>query len=654
MSLLGKHSVPTGHSGQTGHLIVIGAGHAGVEAAAAAARLGIRTTLVTLKRSGVGQMSCNPAIGGLGKGHLVKEVDALGGLMGRAIDATGIQFRTLNESKGPAVQASRAQADRDLYKAKVLSLVEEIPNLTIVEGEVSSILSATSPSSSNSSSGASSQVTGIALADGSKIAADCVVLTTGTFLRGLMHTGESQTPGGRHGDAPSNSLSDSLKNLGFTLGRLKTGTPPRIRKSSINFSGLNEQPGDSPPRPFSILTDSITQKQISCWVTYTNEQVHDLIRSNRERSPMFNGQITSGGPRYCPSLEDKVYRFADKNRHQIFLEPEGIESDIVYPNGISTSLPADIQDSFVRMIPGLENCEIIKMGYAVEYDFVDPRNLRPTLETKSVQGLFLAGQINGTSGYEEAAGQGLIAGTNAALSLLGKAPFIVSRGQGYLGVMIDDLTTNGVEEPYRMFTSRAEYRLILREDNAGSRLTALGRSLGLVGEEQWRRFSEGEEQKSRLKSWAETFRVKPTADVNEWLTSLGSVVLRDSVVAGTLVRRPELSLDQILAKFSENDSPAPEQFPAPLVTVVNTELKFSGYLKRQEEEIARLRKLEDQVIPANFKYDDLPSLRIEHRQKLAAFRPYSLGQAMKIPGMTANAVSVLAVHLKRFKSAEAV
>jgi len=599
-------------------------------------------------------MSCNPAIGGLGKGHLVKEVDALGGLMGRAIDATGIQFRTLNESKGPAVQASRAQADRDLYKAKVLSLVEEVPNLTIVEGEVSSILSATSPSSSNSSSGASSQVTGIALADGSKIAADCVVLTTGTFLRGLMHTGESQTPGGRHGDAPSNSLSDSLKNLGFTLGRLKTGTPPRIRKSSINFSGLSEQPGDSPPRPFSILTDSITQKQISCWVTYTNEQVHDLIRSNRERSPMFNGQITSGGPRYCPSLEDKVYRFADKNRHQIFLEPEGIESDIVYPNGISTSLPADIQDSFVRMIPGLENCEIIKMGYAVEYDFVDPRNLRPTLETKSVQGLFLAGQINGTSGYEEAAGQGLIAGTNAALSLLGKAPFIVSRGQGYLGVMIDDLTTNGVEEPYRMFTSRAEYRLILREDNAGSRLTALGRSLGLVGEEQWRRFSEGEEQKSRLKSWAETFRVKPTADVNEWLTSLGSVVLRDSVVAGTLVRRPELSLDQILAKFSENDSPAPEQFPAPLVTVVNTELKFSGYLKRQEEEIARLRKLEDQVIPANFKYDDLPSLRIEHRQKLAAFRPYSLGQAMKIPGMTANAVSVLAVHLKRFKSAEAV
>ncbi len=623
-------------SPQSKHLIVIGGGHAGVEAASAAARLGIRTTLVSLRRHGIGQMSCNPAIGGLGKGHLVKEVDALGGLMGLAIDATGIQFRTLNESKGPAVQASRAQADRDLYKAKVLSLVESVPNLTVIEGEVASILAT------------GSRVTGITLSDGSRIEASCVVLTTGTFLRGLMHTGECQTPGGRHGDAPSNSLSESLKQLGFSLGRLKTGTPPRIRKSSIDFSGLQEQPGDNPPRPFSLLTEAITQRQISCWVTYTNEAVHDLIRSNRERSPMFNGQIKSGGPRYCPSLEDKVYRFADKNRHQIFLEPEGYESDIVYPNGISTSLPADIQDKFVRLIPGLENCEILKMGYAVEYDFVDPRNLLPTLETKSIQGLFLAGQINGTSGYEEAAGQGLIAGTNAALKILEKDPFIVSRGEGYLGVMVDDLTTNGVEEPYRMFTSRAEYRLILREDNAGSRLTARGRSIGLVSDELWSKFSEQEEQKARLKSWAETCRIKPTAEVNDWLTGLGSALLRDSTTVDNLVRRPELSLEQIMSKF-----PSAEQFPEPLVSVVNTELKFSGYLKRQEEEVERLKKLEDEVIPADFSYDNLPSLRIEHRQKLAAFRPYSLGQAMKIPGITANAVSVLAVHLKRFRSAAA-
>jgi tRNA uridine 5-carboxymethylaminomethyl modification enzyme len=623
-------------SPQSKHLIVIGGGHAGVEAASAAARLGIRTTLVSLRRHGIGQMSCNPAIGGLGKGHLVKEVDALGGLMGLAIDATGIQFRTLNESKGPAVQASRAQADRDLYKAKVLSLVESVPNLTVIEGEVASILAT------------GSRVTGITLSDGSRIEASCVVLTTGTFLRGLMHTGECQTPGGRHGDAPSNSLSESLKQLGFSLGRLKTGTPPRIRKSSIDFSGLQEQPGDTPPRPFSLLTEAITQRQISCWVTYTNEAVHDLIRSNRERSPMFNGQIKSGGPRYCPSLEDKVYRFADKNRHQIFLEPEGYESDIVYPNGISTSLPADIQDKFVRLIPGLENCEILKMGYAVEYDFVDPRNLLPTLETKSIQGLFLAGQINGTSGYEEAAGQGLIAGTNAALKILEKDPFIVSRGEGYLGVMVDDLTTNGVEEPYRMFTSRAEYRLILREDNAGSRLTARGRSIGLVSDELWSKFSEQEEQKARLKSWAETCRIKPTAEVNDWLTGLGSALLRDSTTVDNLVRRPELSLEQIMSKF-----PSAEQFPEPLVSVVNTELKFSGYLKRQEEEVERLKKLEDEVIPADFSYDNLPSLRIEHRQKLAAFRPYSLGQAMKIPGITANAVSVLAVHLKRFRSAAA-
>lgn len=614
---------------------VVGGGHAGIEAAYASARLGVPTVLVSLRRDGIGQMSCNPAIGGVGKGHLVKEVDALGGLMGRATDATGIQFRTLNTSKGAAARASRAQADRDLYKGWIQRYLSLVPNLTIIEGEAASI----------ETSGGT--VTAVTLADGTRIPADSVVLTTGTFLRGLMHSGETQTAGGRLGDVASNSLSDSLRSLGFPLGRLKTGTPPRLRRSSIDFSALVEQPGDTPPQPFSFMTQSIDRPQISCWMTATNERAHDIIRSNKERSPMFNGQIKSGGPRYCPSIEDKVFRFADKTSHTVFLEPEGFTSDIVYPNGISTSLPIDVQESFIRSIKGLERVDFLAPGYAVEYDFVDPRHLSPTYETKDVAGLFLAGQINGTSGYEEAAAQGVVAGINAAHRILGRDPFMITRGQGYIGVMTDDLTTNGVDEPYRMFTSRAEYRLILREDNATQRLSPIAKELGLLSEEQIARFEERQSAYQRASEWLSKTRVKPTPDVNVWLESKNTAALKDSVTLTQLLKRPQLTLSDIL-DFVSYDEPLSEELRAAL----EIEWKFSGYLDRQEDEVQRLKKIETERIPTDFPYDSIKQLRTEAREKLKKHRPDSIGQAMRIPGMTPSTISLLAVYLKRYRAGE--
>ena len=616
-------------------VVVIGGGHAGVEAAYASARLGVPTVLVSLRREGIGQMSCNPAIGGVGKGHLVKEVDALGGLMGRAIDATGIQFRILNVSKGAAARASRAQADRDLYKGWIQRYLAGVPNLTIIEGEAAELIVS------------NRRITGIKLRDGSQIPARSVVLTTGTFLRGLMHTGDSQTEGGRLGDQASNSMSDSLRSLGFTLGRLKTGTPPRLRRSSIDLSQLTEQPGDTPPQPFSFMTDTINRPQISCWMTATNEAVHDLIRANKERSPMFNGQIQSSGPRYCPSIEDKVFRFADKTSHTVFLEPEGFSSDIVYPNGISTSLPLDVQHAFIRKIKGLENVEFLAPGYAVEYDFVDPRELNPSYETKDIAGLYFAGQINGTSGYEEAAAQGIIAGANAALSILERESLIITRGQGYIGVMTDDLTVSGVDEPYRMFTSRAEYRLILREDNAAARLAPLAIEYGLLSAEQQERFEARRTAHAKAANWLTTQRIKPTERNNIWLQSLGTAALKDSVTISQLLKRPQLSLEHILAQF-----PYEHELASDLRAALEIETKFSGYLDRQEGDVQRLKKMESELIPSDFPYDAIKQLRTEARDKLKKHRPASIGQALRISGMTPSAISLLAVYLKRYRAGE--
>lgn len=605
-------------------IVVIGGGHAGVEAAWAAARMGAHVALVTMQADAIGRMSCNPAIGGLGKGQMVREIDALGGLMGLATDAAGIQFRMLNRSKGPAVWAPRAQADRSAYPQAVQSLLMRARNIEIIEGAVEAIETNTAPQSPISNLPSPIlRVAGVTLTDGRRLRCSAVIVTTGTFLRALMHCGEKQTEGGRIGEGSACGLSASLQALGLELGRLKTGTPPRLHRDSIDYRVCAEQPGDDFPTPFSLLTDAILQRQVPCWITWTNHAVHEHIRGNLHRAPMYSGQIQSRGPRYCPSIEDKVVRFADKERHQVFLEPEGYDDERVYCNGISTSLPRDVQDAVVRGIPGLENARILQYGYAVEYDFVPTHQTKSTLETKGVSGLFLAGQINGTSGYEEAAGQGLIAGVNAVQLLRGADPAVLGRDESYIGVMIDDLVTRPPTEPYRMFTSRAEYRLRLRFDNADERLTALGRELGTVDDQRWERFIR------RRDAAAEIARRCRGGSVN-------------GMSLPAWIRRPDADVPTLAAAIARDDHTV---FCCDALEQTLIDAKYTGYVDRQQRQIERFRRLESLPIPDRVNYAAISGLGMEAREKLTAVAPRTLGQAGRISGINPADLTVLWVHI---------